>query len=129
MIADRGGEISPPFFSLSRRVERERDLQQKWLLATFFANNCKNLCLTKIPIYDIIQILKERKMHMFIGYSESTLWFNICKQMAEIKSESDWLQYYTARNETDCVEDCVRNIMDSCKAIMENIENLRGEKM
>ena len=66
---------------------------------------------------------------MFIGYSESTLWQNIAKQMAEIQSEHYWLEYYTARKETDCMEYCVRNIMDSCKAIMENIENLRGEEM
>jgi hypothetical protein len=66
---------------------------------------------------------------MIIGYSPETLWCNIRKQMAEIKSESDWLQYYTAMQELDCVEDCVRNIMDSCKAIMENIENLRGEEL
>lgn len=66
---------------------------------------------------------------MKIGYSLETLWLNICKQMVEIKNESDWLQYYTARNEVECVEDCVRNIMDNCKAILENIENLKGEEM
>lgn len=66
---------------------------------------------------------------MFIGYSESTLWRNIAKQQLEIRDEADWLNHYTATQELDCAEDCVRNIMDSCKAIMENIENLRGEKM
>ncbi len=66
---------------------------------------------------------------MFIGYSESTLWRNIAKQQLEIRDEADWLNHYTATQDIDCVEDCVRNIMDSCKAIMENIENLRGEKM
>ena len=65
---------------------------------------------------------------MFIGYSEQTLWLNITKQMVETQSEMKWMQYYIARAEVDCVEDCVRNIMDSCKAIMENIENLRGEQ-
>lgn len=66
---------------------------------------------------------------MFIGYSESTLWQNIAKQQESICDEADWLNHYAATQELDCVEDCVRNIMDSCKAIMENIENLRGEKM
>lgn len=66
---------------------------------------------------------------MDIGYSPETLWLNVCRQMCDIKSESDWLQYYTARNEVECVEDCVRNIMDSCTAIMENIEHLKGEKL
>lgn len=66
---------------------------------------------------------------MFIGYSESTLWQNIAKQQDSIRDEADWLKLYISTQELDCVEDCVRNIMDSCKAIMENIENLRGEKM
>ena len=65
---------------------------------------------------------------MFIGYSESTLWWNIAKQQLEIRDEADWLNHYTATQELYYVEDCVRNIMDSCKAIMENIENLRGEQ-
>lgn len=66
---------------------------------------------------------------MEIGYSEQTLWLAICKQMVEAKSEMEWLQYYVARNETECVEDCVRNIMDNCTAIMENIEHLKGEEL
>lgn len=66
---------------------------------------------------------------MEIGYSELTLWLAICKQMVEAKSEMEWLQYYVARNETECVEDCVRNIMDNCTAIMENIEHLKGEEL
>jgi hypothetical protein len=66
---------------------------------------------------------------MEIGYSTETLWLAICKQMTDVKSEAEWLRYYTARNEADCVEDCVRNIIDSCTAILENIEHLKGEEM
>ena len=66
---------------------------------------------------------------MDIGYSPETLWLNVRKQMCDIKSESDWLQYYTARNEVEWVEDCVRNIMDSCTAILENIEHLKGKDL
>lgn len=66
---------------------------------------------------------------MIIGYSEQTLWLAICKQMTEAKSEMEWLQYYVAHNEVECVEDCVRNIMDNCTAILENIENLKGEEL
>lgn len=62
---------------------------------------------------------------MIIGYSESTMWQNIDKQQDSIRDEADWLKLYISTQELDCV----RNIMDSCTAIMENIENLRGEKM
>ena len=65
---------------------------------------------------------------MFIGYSEETLWSAIKKQAQEIENEKQWLRMYILEKDIDCVEDCVRNIMDSCKAIMENIENLRGEQ-
>lgn len=66
---------------------------------------------------------------MIIGYSENTLWQNIDKQQDSIRDEADWLMLYTSTQELDCVEDCVRNIMDSCTAIMENIEHLKGETM
>lgn len=66
---------------------------------------------------------------MVIGYSEQTLWLAICKQIADAKSEMEWLQHYVVRNEVECVEDCIRNIMDSCTAIMENIEHLKGEEL
>jgi hypothetical protein len=66
---------------------------------------------------------------MEIGYSVETLWLAICKQMADVKSEAEWLRYYTAKREVDCVEDCAKNIIDSCKAILENIEHLKGEPM
>jgi hypothetical protein len=66
---------------------------------------------------------------MEIGYSVETLWLAICKQMADVQSEAEWLRYYTARNEAECVEDCARNIIDSCKAILENIEHLKGGEM
>ena len=66
---------------------------------------------------------------MFIGYSEETLWSNILRQVEEIKSEYAWLAQYQRDKNVDCVEDCARNIMDSCKAILENIENLKGETL
>lgn len=66
---------------------------------------------------------------MIIGYSESTLWQNIAKQQDSIRDEADWLKLYISTQELDCMEDCVRNIMDSCTAIMENLEHLKGEKL
>lgn len=66
---------------------------------------------------------------MEIGYSIETLWSAIRRQMADIKSESEWLEHYTAKEEVLDVEDCAKNIIDSCKAILENIEHLKGEKM
>lgn len=66
---------------------------------------------------------------MIIGYSEQTLWNNIAKQLGEIQSEHDWAVYYKHTGEVECVEDCVRNIVDSCTAIMENLEHLKGEKL
>lgn len=66
---------------------------------------------------------------MEIGYSTETLWWNICKKMAEIVDEAEWLRHYTAKREIECIEDCARNIMDSCKAILENTENLKGEEI
>lgn len=66
---------------------------------------------------------------MQIGYSENTLWRNIDRQQLEIRDEADWLNHYIATQELECVEDCVRNIMDSCKAIMENLEYLKGKEL
>lgn len=66
---------------------------------------------------------------MEIGYSEQTLWNNIAKQLGEIQSEHDWAAHYKHTGEVECVEDCVRNIADACKAILENIEHLKGEEM
>lgn len=66
---------------------------------------------------------------MIIGYSEKTLWNNIAKQLGEIQSEHDWAVHYKHTGEVECVEDCVRNIIDSCTAIMENLEHLKGEKL
>lgn len=66
---------------------------------------------------------------MIIGYSEETLWNNIAKQLGEIHSESNWAICYKNTKEVECVEDCVRNIMDSCTAIMENLEYLKSEKL
>lgn len=66
---------------------------------------------------------------MIIGYSEQTLWNNIAKQLGEIQSEHDWAVYYKHTGEVECVKDCVRNIIDSCTAIMKNLEHLKGEKL
>ena len=66
---------------------------------------------------------------MEIGYSTETLWNNIKKQIQDIESEKQWLCLYLLEKDTDCVEDCARNIMNSCKAILENIEHLKGEPM
>lgn len=66
---------------------------------------------------------------MIIGYDTKTLWRNINKQWKDIDSEVKWLNHYIATGEVDCVEDCVRNIMDSCKAILESTENLKGEEL
>lgn len=64
---------------------------------------------------------------MQIGYGEDTLRMNICKQFADIESEFNWMKYYFIQKDWDCVEDCVRNIEDSLRAISENVENLKGE--
>ena len=66
---------------------------------------------------------------MQIGYSEQTLWKNINRQYEEIQSETDWLNHYIAIGNVADVEDCAKNIIDSCKAILENLEHLKGEKM
>ena len=64
---------------------------------------------------------------MQIGYSEETLRMNVCKQFADIENEFNWMKYYFHQKDWDCVEDCVRNIQDSLVAILENVENLKGE--
>ena len=66
---------------------------------------------------------------MEIGYSAETLWNNIKKQIQDLESEKQWLRLYLLEKDTDCVEDCARNIIDSCTAILENIEHLKGEPM
>ena len=66
---------------------------------------------------------------MIIGYNPKDLWRNINRQYEEIDSELKWLNHYIATGEVECVEDCVRNIMDSCKGILENTENLKGEDL
>lgn len=66
---------------------------------------------------------------MQIGYSEETLRMNVCKQFTDIESEFDWMRYYFRYKELECVEDCIRNIQDSLTAILENIENLKGESL
>lgn len=66
---------------------------------------------------------------MIIGYSEDTLWNNITKQLDEIQNEHDWAMHYKHTGEVEWVEDCVQNIIDSCTAIMENLEHLKGKKL
>jgi hypothetical protein len=68
---------------------------------------------------------------MQIGYSENTLLFQIVMQTQEIESEAKWLRHYAQlpQTEVECIEDCVRNIEDSLKAIKENLEYLKGEEM
>lgn len=66
---------------------------------------------------------------MQIGYSPETLWSAIRRQMADVKSESEWLEHYTTTKEVLDVEDCAKNIIDSCQAILENIEHLKEEEM
>ena len=51
------------------------------------------------------------------------MWRNINHQYEEIDSELKWLNHYIATGEVECVEDCAKNIIDSCKAILENIEH------
>ena len=66
---------------------------------------------------------------MQIGYSEDTLRFDICKQFADIESEFKWMKCYFHQKDWECMEDCVRNIQDSLKAILEDIDYLKGESL
>ena len=68
---------------------------------------------------------------MKIYFSVATLRRNIAAQAEQIKSESEWLTHYITHEpgEVECIEDCVRNIMDSCTAILENTEHLKGEEI
>ena len=66
---------------------------------------------------------------MIIGYNPKDLWRGINHQWEEMDSELKWLNHYIATGEVECVEDCVRNIMDSCTAILENTEHLKGEEL
>ena len=64
---------------------------------------------------------------MQIGYSEDTLRMNICKQFADIESEFNWMKYYFHQKDWDCVEDCARIIQESLNAVLENVDNLKGD--
>ena len=66
---------------------------------------------------------------MIIGYNPKDLWRQIAKQLGEIQGEHDWAVHYKHTEEVECLEDCIRNIMDSCTGILENIENLKGEDL
>ena len=66
---------------------------------------------------------------MQIGYSEETLWSAIKKQTQEVENEKQWLRCYILEKDLDSIEDCAKNIIDSCKAILENIEHLKGEEI
>jgi hypothetical protein len=66
---------------------------------------------------------------MQIGYSEETLWSAIKKQTQEVENEKQWLRAYILEKDLDSIEDCAKNIIDSCQAILENIEHLKGAEM
>lgn len=66
---------------------------------------------------------------MQIGYSEDTLKLDIYKQFVDIESEFKWLKYYYHQNDLDCMEDCIKNMQDSLKAILEDIDYLKGESL
>ena len=66
---------------------------------------------------------------MIIGYSEKTLWNNIVKQLDEIQTEHEWAVHYKDAEEVECLEDCVRNIIYSCTAIVEDLELLKSQKL
>ena len=66
---------------------------------------------------------------MIIGISEKTLWAQINHQWESIDDEVKWLNHYIATGEVECVEDCARNILESCQAILEDTDNLKGEKL
>ena len=66
---------------------------------------------------------------MIIGYSEKTLWAQINHQWESIDDEVKWLNHYIATGEVECVEDCARNILESCQAILENTAHLKGEAL
>ena len=66
---------------------------------------------------------------MRIGYSEQTLWNNIKKQLSEMQLEQDWATCYAQLKNIEFVENCVQNIKDSCTAILEHIEDLKGESL
>ena len=66
---------------------------------------------------------------MNIGYSEQTLWNNIQKQLSDIQIEQDWATCYSNIKNIEFVENCVQSIKDSCTAILENIEHLKGESL
>ena len=64
---------------------------------------------------------------MIIGYGEETLWRLINHQWEIIDDEVNWMNHYIAIGEVECVEDCARNILESCQAILENTAHLKGE--
>lgn len=66
---------------------------------------------------------------MQIGYSEDTLRLNIAKQIANIESEFNWLKYYYHQKDNECVEDCAKMIQEMLEAILEDVDNLKGESL
>ena len=68
---------------------------------------------------------------MEIGYSVPTLLASIIKQAQDVAIEARWIEYYAHLNPADveCIEDCVRCIMDDCKVILANIEDLKGPEI
>lgn len=68
---------------------------------------------------------------MIIASSVPTLLSEIIKMSQDVASEARWIEYYAHLNPADveCIEDCVRCIMDDCKVILANIEDLKGEEI
>jgi Mg2+ and Co2+ transporter CorA len=66
---------------------------------------------------------------MEIGYSIETLRFNLANKLVDVESETRWLRHYYQQKDSECMEDCIRNIQDSLTAMLEDIELLKGENM
>lgn len=66
---------------------------------------------------------------MQIGYSEETLRMNVCKQFTNIESEFNWMMHYFHQKDWDCVEECVKMIQEMLDAILEDVDNLKGENL
>lgn len=64
---------------------------------------------------------------MIIAASEKTLWYEINHNWEQIQDEVNWMNHYIATGEVECVEDCVRNIADSCNAILEHTADLKSD--
>ena len=67
---------------------------------------------------------------MIVASSAETLWAQIKKYAIAIQDEAKWLEYYaTQPYDEACVEDCTTIIMETCKAVLENLEDLRSDEV